>query len=694
MKLHLAGILTCSVTLGVVVAGCSKDTEQRACNGGTALLQFSCNQALGEVVGNVSLTGLDDQMATRDFQISCPGSYNLEVQVSGYNAGEEILATVTASAGGTPLLQDERVSVILDPGCTTKVVPLSPARNEDAPVQQTEDALAPASDASADDGAAVDEDAMNLARGQACLRDDQCSEGHCVDGVCCESTCGETCMACAASKTGVTDGTCAFTKTGVAHGACENKAAETCGTSGLCNGAGQCAFWDSEQVCAEARCMGNSFVPAQKCSGAGQCQEASPNQCGDYACTAEGCKKDCTSQTDCVAGVQCVGNKCGGKLAPGEKCTMASDCSTNFCVDDVCCGSACGGTCEACSNAKTGGSNGECLAIPPSKGAQMECATQSAASCGTTGRCDGARKCEFHAAGTDCAGQMCAGGMYTAARKCDGNGTCSTANTTSCAPGTCDASTQQCKATCSMDAQCAAGAYCEGGTCKTKKANAAMCGRKEECTSGHCANGRCCNQACTGACQQCGTGTCQTTTNAEAPGTCAGTKSCSATGVCLLKDGQACSAGSDCLSGTCTTYYRDADNDTYGIDVPEKLCGAGARAGYVTRPGDCCDIDQVSHPFAFVTTTGTLGPDYMAVKNACGSWDWDCNGVASKLNTCIVCKNCDAVSCTSEEEICWLSGLSYWTFVVPECGESAQICFSCTEDGLRDCNNNETQKCR
>ncbi|MDX2018699.1 MAG: hypothetical protein SF187_00555 [Deltaproteobacteria bacterium] len=683
-NIALLGLFLC-----LVAAGCSKDAEVRTCNPGTVLLSFSCAAALDNITGTVDLEGLAGQKRSTNFSLACPGAYKVEVNVSGYQQGGVIKALVSARAGDMVLAKDRAVNVTLDEGCTKFDIDLDPrADNPDAPVSVNEGdgGAVEEHDGSQPMGPDADPTATGLSRGEACVRDDQCTEGHCADGVCCDNTCDGVCMACTFDKTGSTTGQCAPTKSGVAHAKCETKDAKTCGTTGMCNGAGKCSFWDSTNECVAATCTGGDYVPAQKCNGTGSCQAASPSKCGEYACTPQGCKTGCVGNNDCSAGVQCINGKCGGKRALGDSCNGNSECtSPGFCIDGVCCGSKCDGVCEACSANITGGNNGECIPIPASKGIQAECTVQSASSCGTTGRCDGARQCEFFAAGTDCAAQMCTGTTQTAARKCDGAGTCLAAMTTDCVPGKCDAATKQCKLTCGADGDCAAGAYCDGNTCKPKKGAAAMCGRPGECGSNFCADGKCCNQACSGSCLECSTGTCKPVTNAEDPGTCSGTKSCSPAGACLAKNGQPCSAPGDCISGQCTTFYRDQDGDGQGALVGESFCGTSSPSGYVTIGSDCCDIDPASYRDVQLKIL------FMDVPNKCGSFDWNCSNGPEKtpISECTTayCKKCSVSPCSAMEEHCTLNGYAgLWSKLepLPACGQQATRCV-CDDGVLSDC---------
>src|SRR5262249_21872911 len=56
---------------------------------------------------------------------------------------------------------------------------------------------------------------------------------------------------------------------------------------------------------------------------------------------------------------------------------------------------------------------------------------------------------------------------------------------------------------CTTDADCASGFYCAAGSCTAKKANGVACTGANQCTSGNCVDGVCCNSACGGACDAC-----------------------------------------------------------------------------------------------------------------------------------------------------------------------------------------------
>ena len=82
----------------------------------------------------------------------------------------------------------------------------------------------------------------------------------------------------------------------------------------------------------------------------------------------------------------------------------------------------------------------------------------------------------------------------------------------SCGAYKCDASMSSCLLSCGTDDQCIAGDYCGGGSCVPKKAQGQICTQANECTTGFCVDGRCCNGACAGSCRSCSL--------AQSPGVC------------------------------------------------------------------------------------------------------------------------------------------------------------------------------
>jgi hypothetical protein len=76
------------------------------------------------------------------------------------------------------------------------------------------------------------------------------------------------------------------------------------------------------------------------------------------------------------------------------------------------------------------------------------------------------------------------------------------------------------------------------------------------------------------------------------------------------------------------TCYPDADGDTYYSSSGTSTCaGASCPQGYSSSPGtDCCDSDANAKPGQ---------TSYFAARNACGSWDYDCDATTTKeSSTC------------------------------------------------------------
>lgn len=154
-----------------------------------------------------------------------------------------------------------------------------------------------------------------------------------------------------------------------------------CDAPELCDGASDACPPDvvaaSTVVCRAAagscdvaeQCDGvTTACPADQLAVAGAVGEPA---CAPYVCGGTGvsCATSCVMPADCAAGFTCSSGQCVGLIGLGEPCTMAAACESGFCVDGVCCNAACGDgaqDCQACSAALTGGTDGECTALPPS----------------------------------------------------------------------------------------------------------------------------------------------------------------------------------------------------------------------------------------------------------------------------------------------------------------------------------------
>jgi hypothetical protein len=208
-----------------------------------------------------------------------------------------------------------------------------------------------------------------------------------------------------------------------------------------------------------------------------------------------------------------------------------------------------------------------------------ECTQTAAGTCGDEGTCDGNGGCKKWSAGTACQTQTCSGGMFTPARQCNGSGTCSAVTTQPCS-GNLGCSGNVCRNTCTVDGECVSTQYyCAGnGTCALKKAAGQPCtaSAANQCATGNCVDGVCCNFSSCTSCSACGAnGNCNLFVPKEeedltAPNTCSGNLRCDGKGACKGGFGYSCQVNSECASGWC----RDEG-------VPQPFCsGCGM--------GDCC----------------------------------------------------------------------------------------------------------
>lgn len=430
------------------------------------------------------------------------------------------------------------------------------------------------------------------ANGKACGTGGDCESGYCTDGVCCNEACTGTCKACAATYTGGTDGVCAKASAGASsRGACPNETAMTpCGHDGTCDGTGQCSYVTGGQTCGQATCAdAHTFQPEATCDGAGVCKTAATMDCGMYSCATTGCAKPCTAATDCTAAQYCSNGTCKVKKSPGTMCAAAPECGSGFCSpDQVCCDKACTDACTACVKSSTGQTDGTCAPVQLGLKHNSECVAEPATSCGKDGTCDGKGGCHLFASGTSCMPGSCSGSTFTPAKTCNGSGMCATPGSPmDCGQSAC--TTAGCTSSCKADTDCGSSGYCDKTTskCTSKKSNGTPCGVGNECTSGACVDGVCCNTACTGTCVSCLTaktgatnGMCtfikggmpDSRCTASDKSTCGQDGNCDGSGQCEKWPSSAV-----CASGTCSNgNYLAARTCSQGACSPavQTACGA------------------------------------------------------------------------------------------------------------------------
>ena len=127
--------------------------------------------------------------------------------------------------------------------------------------------------------------APGLENGTPCDQHAVCASGFCTDGVCCDTLCEGTCVACVgAAKGDGIDGVCGPHAAGTDPDAeCAVQAPETCGTTGVCNGAGACERHPAGTTCDD----GNACTEGDVCVEGG-CAGASLSCAAPDACHLPG----------------------------------------------------------------------------------------------------------------------------------------------------------------------------------------------------------------------------------------------------------------------------------------------------------------------------------------------------------------------------------------------------------------------
>jgi hypothetical protein len=357
-------------------------------------------------------------------------------------------------------------------------------------------------------------------KGQACAATADCVAGlTCVDHICCESSCAGPCKTCKR-----TPGTCTDLPAGSTTSGCKPDDEDVCGRTGKCNGSGACALASTKTVCAAGTCAGaaTGTKPAT-CDGHGACDGGAPLDCSDNKCMAGACLP-CTQDADCLNGRVCelASGTCRTK-AGGVACTSGAACASGSCVDGHCCTQPACGPCQSCSS-------GTCAPVKNAPDPDT-CPDEGAANpCGHRG-CDGAGVCAaLPGSSTVVTPLACRDPSTTTVTTCDGSGHAVT-----------------------TEKACLPGETCKDGLCKLSLGGA--CGKDEQCSSGHCADGVCCQDACDGSCQACSAmGSCTAVKSAPDPDTCpdesaskpCGRTGCDDTGAC-----QHAAAGSACGAPAC-----------------------------------------------------------------------------------------------------------------------------------------------
>lgn len=223
----------------------------------------------------------------------------------------------------------------------------------------------------------------------------------------------------------------------------------------------------------------------------------------------------------------------GGATGGDVRCSSPSTCGDdNPCTTDECTNGFCTHNLLTVS---PGPGSTECMTIACNNGASTT-TVHNGGPCGTGLTCNAAGECVECTANGDCTVGM--------RPSCDTTFSC-----VSCSDG--------------IQNGTETGLDCGGGTCS--KCDGDSCGQGTECKSSECADGVCCNMACSGTCVACDLpgekGACSPVPKGLEGSGCTGSdKACTGDGACASsvtgKAGTLCSMDSACYAGACNGVCR------------------------------------------------------------------------------------------------------------------------------------------
>jgi hypothetical protein len=220
-----------------------------------------------------------------------------------------------------------------------------------------------------------------------------------------------------------------------------------------------------------------------------------------------------------------------------------------------------------------------------------------------------------------CCNSDCAGGC-NACNLAGAEGTCTvmpdgSAGSPTCSPYLCDGMFQTCPTTCVMNDDCIVGHSCDNNLCKQKKLDGATCQNGNQCASGFCVDGFCCNTACVGNCGACNVAGVLGTCTAYAPGD-PGSPSCSP----YLCDGASLACPTTCddsVPDCVPSHYCDQPGLPTSSCQPDQGNGQGCTNGNECASGFCPTEDLVCCADACSgTCESCLGADTGGSDGLCG----------------------------------------------------------------------------
>jgi hypothetical protein len=465
--------------------------------------------------------------------------------------------------------------------------------------------------------------------GTACLAANECLSSNCVDGFCCNTGCGSACDACNLS-----------------------------GSFGTCN-----------------------LLPGGS-SGSPSCM---PYLCNGSNAT---CPGNCSVDANCSAGNYCSGTACVVKKGNGGTCAGGNECVSGFCTDGYCCNSGCGAACDACDVSLNEGS---CTFVPVGSSGSPSCmpyvcdgnsqlcpnACLNDTDCSNGNYCDTFNQCVPRKGNgaacllsSECLSSFCVDG-YCCNNSCGADcdacnlsgslGSCSLAlagssGSPSCMPYVCDGGGAGCPGTCSSDANCSAGNYCNGSTCVAKKANGGTCSGTAECLSGFCVDGYCCNAGCGAACNVCDQSGNQGTCMLVSAGS-TGSPSCSpyvCNGVGSLCP-TSCVNNTDCTSGNfcdgmnkCAGAKGNGGTCTSGLECQSGICADGFCCD-ATCGSDCDACDLLNNEGACTLMSNGSSGNPSCAPYVCTGSSQSCPSSCANDNDCASGNYCSGSTCVAQK---------------------------------------------
>jgi hypothetical protein len=492
--------------------------------------------------------------------------------------------------------------------------------------------------------------------GDACTSGDACNQGKCKGTIkscddanpCTDDTCD--------AKTGC--------KSAVNSAACDD--GNACTASDVCKGgtcAGAATVCDDGNPCTDDACDPKTGCTKANntatCSLGNACQEA---VCKAGTCTATGATKSCDDGNPCTedscksdTGCKNVPATDGSNCAPGDACINPSTCSAGKCTvgakancDD---GNPC--TTDSC-DPKTGcvwapNSNpcddgnactiGDACALVPGKGPScqpgkpIDLKTCDDANGCTDDKCDPAKGCVHGNNVATCSdGNVCTSGEACKDGKCQGGSLANCDDGKVCTTDQCDPATGNCSwsantLACNDGNACTSGDACSGGKCAGPTAK--VCDDGNVCTTDSCdpATGVCgskagpdggvCNDgsACTSG-DACAAGLCvgKPAVNCDDANVCTDDACDAKTGQCshksntaLCDDGDKCTAGDFCASGSCNTGKPIPCDDGNVCTKDSCDSGTGKCVNAALVDGTVCD-DGIACTTESACKTGACTP--------------------------------------------------------------------------------------